>query len=174
MSRKDMWTSKEDQILKDTVLKSISIGRTQLKAFEIVGERTGRTAAACGFRWNKELRYSYEKEVKEARQQAKKRFGNRVSRSNSSDFRALPAIKEVTKYGFDTDYLEKGGVYHADFTTTYIDLESYNGPVAVTNVSQDELKIMKIYPDGLTEHLTILASSLNNGSIKIHEFKRMS
>lgn len=50
------WRSEEDQLLKETVLRTIQNGGTQLKAFEEVGKKLGRTPGACGFRWNAVLR----------------------------------------------------------------------------------------------------------------------
>lgn len=50
------WSVEEDQFLSETVLNTISRGGTQLTAFADVGEKLGRTAGACGFRWNAVLR----------------------------------------------------------------------------------------------------------------------
>ncbi|MCL6442594.1 MAG: RsfA family transcriptional regulator [Alicyclobacillus sp.] len=67
--RTDVWTAEEDQQLKDTVLEFIRTGRSQLAAFQTVGEALGRTAAACGFRWNGVLRRNLDNEVFEAKQE---------------------------------------------------------------------------------------------------------
>jgi prespore-specific regulator len=50
------WSTEEDQLLSETVLHTISQGGTQLTAFADVGKKVGRTAGACGFRWNAVLR----------------------------------------------------------------------------------------------------------------------
>lgn len=50
------WTAEEDKLLSETVLHTISRGGTQLTAFADVGKKVGRTAGACGFRWNAVLR----------------------------------------------------------------------------------------------------------------------
>jgi prespore-specific regulator len=50
------WTKEEDQLLSEIVLHTISQGGTQLTAFSDVGKKIGRTAGACGFRWNAVLR----------------------------------------------------------------------------------------------------------------------
>lgn len=50
------WHPEEDQLLKETVLKTIQNGGTQLKAFAEVGKKLNRTPGACGFRWNAVLR----------------------------------------------------------------------------------------------------------------------
>lgn len=67
MTRQDGWTQEDDDCLSTTVLNCIENDNTQLYAFEIVAEKTNRTAAACGFRWNSNLRKKFEKEIKEAK-----------------------------------------------------------------------------------------------------------
>lgn len=67
MDRKDKWLGEDDEILSSIVLKHIQSGSTQLKAFEEVAEVLGRTAAACGFRWNSEVRKLYEEEILQAK-----------------------------------------------------------------------------------------------------------
>ncbi|MWV44905.1 hypothetical protein GRF59_14885 [Paenibacillus sp. HJL G12] len=67
MTRQDGWTIEDDICLTTTVLNCISNGNTQLQAFEMVAEKTNRTAAACGFRWNSNLRNQFENEIKEAK-----------------------------------------------------------------------------------------------------------
>jgi len=66
--RKDIWKPSDDELLAETILEHIKRGSTQLKAFQEVGEQLGRTAAACGFRWNSEVRKQYEEQIKEAKQ----------------------------------------------------------------------------------------------------------
>lgn len=65
--RHDAWSHEEDVLLKDTVLYNIESGGTQLKAFKEVASHIHRTPAACGFRWNKELRQHYVQEITEAK-----------------------------------------------------------------------------------------------------------
>ncbi len=60
-ARQDAWNEDEDLILAEVVLRHIREGSTQLAAFEEVGEKLKRTAAACGFRWNAAIRKKYEK-----------------------------------------------------------------------------------------------------------------
>lgn len=67
ITRQDAWTIQDDQILAETVLKHIQTGSTQLAAFAEVAEVLQRTSAACGFRWNAEVRKRYEAEIKEAK-----------------------------------------------------------------------------------------------------------
>ncbi|MBO8162237.1 MAG: RsfA family transcriptional regulator [Brevibacillus sp.] len=74
-SRQDAWTEDDDLVLAEVTLRHIREGGTQLAAFEEVGQRLGRTAAACGFRWNSTVRKRYEQAIaiaKSQRQQLKK------------------------------------------------------------------------------------------------------
>lgn len=71
--RQDAWTADDDLILAEVTLRHIREGSTQLRAFEEVGERIGRTAAACGFRWNSSVRKKYEAAIAIAKAQRQKR-----------------------------------------------------------------------------------------------------
>ncbi|GEN46443.1 RsfA family transcriptional regulator [Alkalibacillus haloalkaliphilus] len=71
--RQDAWSHEDDLLLAETVLRHIREGSTQLNAFEEVGDQLNRTAAACGFRWNAEVRKNYEKAVDLAKRQRKQR-----------------------------------------------------------------------------------------------------
>ncbi|MFF0828788.1 RsfA family transcriptional regulator [Brevibacillus sp. NPDC003359] len=66
-TRQDAWTLEEDDLLANTLLAYIQKGSTQLRAFEEIGIKLGRTAAACGFRWNNTLRKKYGQELQEAK-----------------------------------------------------------------------------------------------------------
>jgi prespore-specific regulator len=65
--RIDTWTEQENQLLVNTLLNYVRDGKTQLQAFEDVGEKIDRSACACGFRWNKYLRQNYTQALKHAR-----------------------------------------------------------------------------------------------------------
>ncbi|MCR8995713.1 RsfA family transcriptional regulator [Brevibacillus sp. 7WMA2] len=74
-SRQDAWTEDDDLVLAEVTLRHIREGGTQLAAFEEVGQRLGRTSAACGFRWNSTVRKQYDAAIsiaKAQRQQMKK------------------------------------------------------------------------------------------------------
>ena len=91
--RQDAWSHEDDLLLAETVLRHIREGSTQLNAFEEVGDKLNRTSAACGFRWNAEVRNRYvqaidlakrqRKELK--RKQAKQKALSRTSGSPVSD-----------------------------------------------------------------------------------------
>lgn len=71
--RQDAWTTEEDLLLAETVLRHIREGSTQLKAFDEVGDKLNRTSAACGFRWNAEVRQNYEEAIQISKKQRKER-----------------------------------------------------------------------------------------------------
>jgi prespore-specific regulator len=71
--RQDAWSDEDDLILAEVTLRHIREGSTQLSAFEEVGERIGRTSAACGFRWNSYVRKKYEAAIQIAKTQRQKR-----------------------------------------------------------------------------------------------------
>jgi RsfA family transcription factor len=71
--RQDAWTAEEDRLLAEIVLEHIRTGSTQLKAFEEVGGRLSRTAAACGFRWNSFVRKKYKEDIQAAKEERKKK-----------------------------------------------------------------------------------------------------
>lgn len=51
------WTPEEDQILVDVINRHVESGESLTAAFAAAAELLqGRTAAACGFRWNTELK----------------------------------------------------------------------------------------------------------------------
>jgi prespore-specific regulator len=94
-SRQDAWTEDDDLVLAEVTLRHIREGGTQLAAFEEVGQRLGRTAAACGFRWNSAVRKRYEAAIaiaKGQRQQLKK-LGRLPSQTEGSDSAA--ALKKT-------------------------------------------------------------------------------
>ncbi|WLR49966.1 RsfA family transcriptional regulator [Bacillus tianshenii] len=71
--RQDAWSHEDDLILAETVLRHVREGSTQLKAFEEVGSHLHRTAAACGFRWNSEVRQKYDQAMEIAKKQRKEK-----------------------------------------------------------------------------------------------------
>lgn len=71
--RQDAWTADDDLMLAEVTLRHIREGSTQLAAFEEVGEKIGRTSAACGFRWNSCVRKKYEAAIQLAKTQRQKR-----------------------------------------------------------------------------------------------------
>lgn len=71
--RQDAWSENDDLVLAEVTLRNIREGGTQLGAFEEVGDKIGRTSAACGFRWNSCVRKKYEAAIQIAKAQRQKR-----------------------------------------------------------------------------------------------------
>lgn len=99
--RQDAWTADDDLILAEVTLRHIRDGGTQLSAFEEVGERIGRTAAACGFRWNSCVRKKYEAAIQIAKAQRQKR--NQLKRQSGSS--------ELAQSGHGTDAMRSSGTH---------------------------------------------------------------
>ncbi len=71
--RQDAWTNEDDTILAETTLRHIRDGSTQLAAFEEVAKALNRTPAACGYRWNANVRRQYMDNIGMAKQKRKER-----------------------------------------------------------------------------------------------------
>lgn len=71
--RQDAWSHEDDLLLAETVLRHVREGSTQLNAFEEVGDKLNRTSAACGFRWNAEVRGKYDNAIDLAKRQRKEK-----------------------------------------------------------------------------------------------------
>lgn len=82
-TRQDSWSTEEDQLLAKVVLKHIREGGTQLQAFEEVGKELSRTSAACGFRWNANVRKLYRTEIDFAKQQRNMGSSSKASIQNN-------------------------------------------------------------------------------------------
>jgi prespore-specific regulator len=105
-NRQDAWTEEDDLLLAEVVLRHIREGSTQLAAFDEVAERTGRTSAACGFRWNSTVRKKYEQAIAIAKAQ---RQLNKSKRSS----RTIYAKREVVEIEKPVDSLEEQISYEA-------------------------------------------------------------
>ncbi len=76
--RQDAWTVEDDAILAEIVLRHIRDGSTQLAGFNEASRRLGRTAAACGFRWNACVRKQQRSIIEVAKEERKERKSERV------------------------------------------------------------------------------------------------
>ncbi|WP_181350559.1 RsfA family transcriptional regulator [Thalassobacillus sp. CUG 92003] len=91
--RQDAWSHEDDLLLAETILRHIREGSTQLNAFEEVGDLLNRTSAACGFRWNAEVRQKYEQAVQIAKKQRKEKKRAEAKRIPEVTQTALPAVE---------------------------------------------------------------------------------
>ena len=98
--RQDAWSPEDDLILAEVTLRHIREGSTQLTAFEEVGERIGRTAAACGFRWNSCVRKKYEAAISIAKAHRQKRnyMKKQSSLSAGSGIASLASVETEDGY----------------------------------------------------------------------------
>jgi len=85
--RQDAWSPEDDLMLAEVTLRHIREGSTQLNAFEEVGERIGRTAAACGFRWNSCVRKKYDAAIQIAKAQRQKRNSRKAQQQAEDENR---------------------------------------------------------------------------------------
>ena len=91
--RQDAWSHEDDLLLAETVLRHIREGSTQLNAFEEVGDKLNRTSAACGFRWNAEVRAKYENAIDLAKRQRKEKK-RALARNHQVKPTVRPAVAE--------------------------------------------------------------------------------
>ncbi|MBX5435600.1 MAG: RsfA family transcriptional regulator [Alicyclobacillaceae bacterium] len=77
-TRQDAWTPEDDSILAEVVLRHIRDGSTQLAGFNEASRKLGRTAAACGFRWNACVRKQYRAGIELAKEERKRRKSQKV------------------------------------------------------------------------------------------------
>jgi prespore-specific regulator len=114
--RQDAWSADDDLILAELTLRHIREGSTQLNAFEEVGERIGRTAAACGFRWNSYVRKKYDAAIQIAKAQRQKR--NQLHKHSSMN-----------------------STSHQTASIATLDSESISGSAKMDNVSEELISI---------------------------------
>ncbi|GGI97054.1 hypothetical protein GCM10010885_03290 [Alicyclobacillus cellulosilyticus] len=76
--RQDAWTAEDDAQLAEVVLRHIREGSTQLAGFNEASRKLGRTAAACGFRWNAFVRKQYKAAIEQAKEERKVRKSEKV------------------------------------------------------------------------------------------------
>lgn len=100
ITRQDAWSTDDDLILAEVTLRHIREGGTQLGAFEEVGERIGRTAAACGFRWNSCVRKKYEAAIQIAKSQRQKRNQQKKQIAANRQMAAISTLGEDEE-GYD-------------------------------------------------------------------------
>lgn len=91
--RQDAWSEEDDLILAEVTLRHIREGGTQLAAFEEVGEKIGRTAAACGFRWNSCVRKKYDAAISIAKAQRQKRSQYRKNSAVGSSVSSVATLE---------------------------------------------------------------------------------
>lgn len=104
-TRRDAWTLDNDKLLAETVLAYVQNGHTQTAAFEEVGNQLNRTAAACGYRWNAEVRKKYVKEFEDAKKRRKE-----LARNKERDY--TKEEPQVAQHQSSLTNTEKNDVHH--------------------------------------------------------------
>lgn len=130
-TRQDAWSPDDDLLLAEVVLRHIREGSTQLAAFEEVGEKLERTAAACGFRWNSSVRKQYDAAIQIAKAQRQKRPKTRIQVVNQPKEEVYAAAETVMsleqddQLSFDSviRYLKNMKQSYGDLTKKVKDLE---------------------------------------------------
>lgn len=121
--RQDAWSHEDDLLLAETVLRHIREGSTQLKAFDEVGDQLNRTSAACGFRWNAEVRNRYLQAIDIAKRQRKEKKRAMAGKqqtpqapmtanaSMEQEFRELPVFQSQTETKREAQHLDQSLVH---------------------------------------------------------------
>ncbi|MCL6517119.1 RsfA family transcriptional regulator [Alicyclobacillus sp.] len=112
VTRSDAWTPEDDERLAAIVLEHIRTGSTQLRAFDQAATELGRTAAACGYRWNGVLRKNLREEIEAAKQERKaaqkaaSTRGSTAPRSQAVTVNSSSSMREVILFlqTFDDQY----------------------------------------------------------------------
>ncbi|MCT2537660.1 RsfA family transcriptional regulator [Aquibacillus koreensis] len=156
--RQDAWSHEDDLLLAETVLRHIREGSTQLNAFEEVGDKLNRTSAACGFRWNAEVRQRYEQAVSIAKRQRKekKRAQARQEKTVHTSV-PVPARKAMMPdVRMLEQELENDVEYGQDF---YEDLE----PIASTNTTMQS-SYSELNLDNVIDYLKTMKKEYNESN----------
>jgi prespore-specific regulator len=113
VARSDAWTPDDDERLASIVLNHIRTGSTQLRAFDDAANELGRTAAACGYRWNGVLRKDRKTNIESAKHERKSAQKSSPSVPSGAELEATPtamtssdSMKEVIHFlqSYDEQY----------------------------------------------------------------------
>jgi len=154
--RQDAWSHEDDLLLAETVLRHIREGSTQLNAFEEVGDVLNRTSAACGFRWNAEVRNKYIHAIDLAKRQRKER-----KRAEAKQGRKRPSISvPVTS---DESSLIMEPEEQTEFTMDNVIqfLQSFQKNYYASNQLRNRAEKMQEENDKLREQISNLERELN-------------
>ncbi|MDM5190105.1 RsfA family transcriptional regulator [Bacillus sp. DX4.1] len=154
-TRQDAWTGEEDLLLAETVLRHIRKGSTQLKAFDEVGDELNRTSAACGFRWNAEVRQNYEEAVQIAKKQ-RKEFKRSLANEETQQLLKPEPKKHVV---IDAEFSE--GLITKQPSLTMQDVVSF-----LQNLEQSSPHLAKLQTENETLHLQLTTLQKTNTELE--------
>jgi|SRR5690625_1644635 len=153
--RQDAWSHEDDLLLAETVLRHVREGSTQLKAFEEVGDKLNRTSAACGFRWNAEVRKRYTQAMELAKRQRKekKRALAQEKKPQVTTNKPLTTVAGNSEQTFDQSSLTLDGIiqYLKNFKQTF---ELKQKTTMTLEEMTKENEVLQEEVDELTKQLT--------------------
>ncbi len=144
-TRSDAWTPQDDERLSALVLEHIRTGSTQLRAFEEAAAELGRTAAACGYRWNGVVRKDYKHEIEEAKRARKMQHKARTTVSS-------PAITAEPATMTSSDSMREVITFLQTYDQQYQKLRS-------------QVEALESERRSLTEHVRTLEAKLTRAPI---------
>ncbi|MGM9986780.1 MAG: RsfA family transcriptional regulator [Bacillaceae bacterium] len=156
--RSDAWSHEEDLLLAETVLRHIREGSTQLNAFEEVGDELNRTSAACGFRWNAEIRKQYEKGIELAKKQRKE-----LKRALAKNYTLKNTPKKVQRATKVESKQPEKSTFHHEGTTELV-------PVLTKDITLEDVItfLQNNYSTGVT-HLQIENDMLKKENVQLND-----
>ena len=161
--RQDAWSHEDDLLLAETVLRHVREGSTQLNAFDEVGDKLNRTSAACGFRWNAEVRRKYDNAMDLAKRQRKER--KRAQATNIERIRkpilTLPQNYEIN----DSSLAIEDSTITMDHVIHF--LTDYQKNYHASNQSKFTLEQTQIENQRLRDHVTSLEKELSRTEQKL-------
>lgn len=166
--RQDAWSHEDDLLLAETVLRHIREGGTQLNAFEEVGDELNRTSAACGFRWNAEVRNKYIHAIDLAKRQRKDRKRAQVAQARTYE-QISPKIVQEPSYEQEVNYehpvVREQTTITLDHVIQY--LQSIKQDYYASNQSKRTANQYKAENDRLQEEITQLDKQLTKTEKKL-------
>ena len=154
--RQDAWSHEDDLLLAETVLRHIREGSTQLNAFEEVGDVLNRTSAACGFRWNAEVRNKYIHAIDLAKRQRKER-----KRAEAKQGRKRPSISVPVTSDESSLIMEPEEQTELTMDNVIQFLQSFQKNYYASNQLRNRAEKMQEENDKLREQISNLERELN-------------
>src|SRR5690625_1773424 len=154
--RQDAWSQEDDLLLAETVLRHIREGSTQLNAFEEVGDALNRTSAACGFRWNAEVRNKYIHAIDLAKRQRKER-----KRAEAKQGRKRPSISVPVTSDESSLIMEPEEQTELTMDNVIQFLQSFQKNYYASNQLRNRAEKMQEENDKLREQISDLERELN-------------
>jgi len=164
--RQDAWSHEDDLLLAETVLRHIREGSTQLNAFEEVGDKLNRTSAACGFRWNAEIRNKYESAIDLAKRQRKEKKRAMKSNRKNRTKHPIPTVQASNYTDYNTNRSQLDSKLTLDsviefLTTLKIDFNQSNQSKLTLDHTIKENEMLQNKVTELEKKLTQTEQQLN-------------